>query len=96
MDGNYELIVYALDHNRLDIVEFDNDTLFMNIYHYWCFLHFLSPYYSWGEEAIANLRKNIIKKWPSNDFSNVYLFLELVSHRTRQIDPTYYFYESED
>ena len=95
MDGNYELIVYALDHNRLDIVEFDNDTLFMNIYHYWCFLHFLSPYYSWGEEAIANLRKNI-KKWPSNDFSNVYLFLELVSHRTRQIDPTYYFYESED
>ena len=63
MDGNYELIVYALDHNRLDIVEFDNDNLFMNIYHYWCFLHFFSPYYSWGEEAIPNLRKNI-KKWP--------------------------------
>ena len=47
MDGNYELIVYAIDHNHVDIVEFDNDTLFMNIYHFSCFLHFLSPYYSW-------------------------------------------------
>ena len=97
-NGNlyYEFTVYAIDHNHVDIVEFDNDTLFMNIYHFWCFVHFLSPYYSWEQEAIANLRKNIIKKWPSNDFSNVNLFLELVSCRTKEIDPTYYFYESED
>ena len=27
-NGNYELIVYAIDHNHVDIVEFDNDTLF--------------------------------------------------------------------
>ena len=96
MDRNNELIVYAIDHNHVDILELDNDTLFMNIYHFWCCLHFVSSNYSWGEGAAANLRKNIIKKWPSNDFSNVYLFLELISHRTKQIDPTYYFYQSED
>ena len=96
MDSYYEATIYAIDHNQIDIIEFDNDTLFMNIYHYWCFLHFLSPYYSWGKDAVVKLRENIIKKWPSNDFSNVYLFLELVSQMTRQIDPTYYFYESED
>ena len=95
-NGNlcYEFTVFAIDHSHVDIVEFDNDTL--NIYHFWCFVHFLSPYYSWEQEAIANLRKNIIKKWPSNYFSNVNLFLELVSCRTKEIDPTYYFYESED
>ena len=47
-NGNlyYEFTVYAIDHNHVDIVEFDNDTLFMNIYHFWSFVHFLSPYYS--------------------------------------------------
>ena len=35
MDGNYyELVVYAIDHNQIDIVQFDDDTLFMNIYYY--------------------------------------------------------------
>ena len=92
----YELTVYAIDHHQIDIAKFDNDTLFMNIYNHWCFLHFLSPYYSWGKEAIVKLRKNIIKKWSSNDFSNVYLFSELVAQMTRQIDPSYYLYESED
>ena len=96
MDSYYETTIYAIDHNQIDIIEFDNDTLFMNIYHYWCFLHFLLPYYSWGKDATPKLRKNIIKKWPSNDFSNVYLFLELVSQMTRQVDLTYYFYKSED
>ena len=94
MDRNYE--EYRIDYSRLHISDFDNDTLFMNIYHFWFYLHFFSPCYSWREGAMANLRKNIIKKWPSNDFSNVYLFLELVSFQTKEIDPTSYFYESEN
>ena len=36
------------------------------------------------------------KKWPSNDFSNVNLFLELVSCRTKEVDPTNYLFQSED
>ena len=92
----YEFTIFEIDHNYMDIVEFDDDTLFMNIYHFWCFVHFLSPYYSWEEDAIQNLRKNIIKKWPSNDFSNVNLFLELVSCRTKEVDPTNYLFQSED
>ena len=92
----YQFTIFEIDHNYMDIVEFDDDTLFMNIYHFWCFVHFLSPYYSWEEDAIKNLRKNIIKKWPSNDFSNVSLFLELVSCRTKEVNPTGYLFKSED
>ena len=97
-NGNlhYEFTVFAIDHNYTTIVEFDDDTLFMNIYHYWCFVHFLSPYYTWEKDAIQNLRKNIIRKWPTNDFSNVNLFLELLVCKAKEIDPTKYFFESED
>ena len=92
----YEFTIFEIDHNYMDTVEFDDDTIFMNIYHFWCFVHFLSPYYSWEKDAIQNLRKSIIKKWPSNDFSNVNLFLELVFCRTKEVDPTNYLFQSED
>ena len=81
MDRNYE--IYPI-FGYGKISEFDTDTLFMNIYHFWYYFHCFSSCYSWREKALVNLRKNIIKKWPSNDFSNVYLFLELVCQRTRE------------
>ena len=43
-----------------------------------------------------NLKENIIKKWPTNHFCNVNLFLELVFLKNKDIDPTVYFYKSED
>ena len=58
--------------------------------------HYLSPYYLWEQNAMMKLKENIIKKWPLNDFCNVNLFLELMSFRNRDIDPTVYFWKSED
>lgn len=92
----YQFTVMQIDNKYMKISEFKDETLFMNIYHYWCFLHFLSPYYSWENEAIKTLRINIIRKWPRKDFSNVNLFLELLSCRAKELDPTNYFFKSED
>ena len=36
---------------------------------------------------MIKLKENVIKKWPSNDFCNVNLFLELMSSRNKDIDP---------
>ena len=91
----YEFTVSEIDNEYMKIIEFNNETLLMNIYHYWCFVHFLSLYYSWGDEAIKNLKMNILQKWPK-DFSNVNLFLELLLSRTKEVDPTRYFFQSED
>ena len=68
----------------------------MNIYNYWCFCHYLPIYYSWEEHAKEKLRENIVKKWPTNDFCNVNLFLELVLLKNENIDPTAYLWKSED
>ena len=93
-DEQYEITIFTFDSNNID--EFDNDTLFINIYNYWCFSHYLPIYYSWEEYAKEKLKENIIKKWPTNDFCNVNLFLELVSLKNKDIDPTVYSLKSED
>ena len=92
----YEFTISQIDNKYMKIREFNNETLFMNIYHYWCFVHFLSPYYSWGDKAIKNLKMNILQKWPRKDFSNVNLFLELLLSRTKEVDPAKYLFQSED
>ena len=92
----YRVTLFEIDTNNRLIEEFDNDTLFLNIYNYWCICHYLSPYYLWEQNAMMKLKENIIKKWPLNDFCNVNLFLELMSSRNRDIDPTVYFWKSED
>ena len=92
-DQPYEITIFA---NKIVINEFDTDTLFMNIYNYWCFCHFLSPYYLQEGDATIKLKENIIKKWPTNDFCNVNLFLELISSGNKDVDPTVYFFKSED
>ena len=41
MDNSmYEIV--RLRFNQDNINEYDNDTLFMNIYNYWCLSHYLS------------------------------------------------------
>ena len=94
--SNYDIIIFEIDKDNRNIGQFDNDTLFMNIYNFYCFSHYLSPYYSWEERAKERLKQNIIKKWPTDDFCNVYLFLELLTHRCKKVDPTFYFWRSED
>ena len=87
----YRVTLFEIDTNNRLIEEFDNDTLFLNIYNYWCICHYLSLNYLWEQNAMMKLKENIIKKWPLNDFCNVNLFLELMSSRNRDIDPTVYF-----
>ena len=43
----YEEKVRRIDTDEEKISEFDNDTLFMNIYHFWCFTNYVSMYYLW-------------------------------------------------
>ena len=88
----YQFTVMQIDNKYMKMSGLKDETLFMNIYHYWCFVHFLSPYYSWENQAIKTLRINIIRKWPRKDFSNVNLFLKLLSCRTKELDPTKYFF----
>ena len=44
-DAYYDLIIFEIDGDNRNIDQFDNETLFMNIYNFYCFSHYLSPYY---------------------------------------------------
>ena len=90
-----EVTFVFIDATRM-IDGFESDTLFMNIYNYWCFCRHLLWRHLWDKKAMLELKKNIIKKWPKNDFCNVNLFLELMSANNKEIDPTVYFWKSED
>ena len=95
MNNKYQITLFEIDTNNRLIEDFDNDTLFLNIYNYWCLRHYLPSYYL-REQYLNKLRKNIIKKWPLNDFSNVNLFLELICSKDREVNPMGYFWRSED
>ena len=95
-DSYFEFIIFEIDRDNRNIFRFDDETLFMNIYTLCCFCRYLSPYYKWEEEAIERLKRNIIKKWPTNDFCNVFLFVELLSHGSEKVNPITFFWKSED
>ena len=91
MDNDIIIVEIFVTKERINL--FDTDTLFMNIYYYWHCYHLLS--FHWKSKALIKLKRNIIKKWPLNDFC-VNLFLKLVSMKDQNIDPTNYFFKSED
>ena len=91
----YEFTISQIDHGYQEISEFDNETLFMNIYHYWCFSNYLSMYYIWKYTALDRLKSDIRKKW-SKDFTNVNLFIELIDRRYEPINPSDLYFNSED
>ena len=37
-DLYYEVVIFEIDRNNQNIAKFDDDTLFMHIYHFYCFL----------------------------------------------------------
>ena len=48
MSMSYENTIREIDNDYDKIKDFDNESLFFNIYHFWCFAAYLSPYYIWG------------------------------------------------
>ena len=96
LESTLNWIILRIDKNQETINEFDNDTLFMNIYYFYCFSRYLSPYYKWEKEALKRLKENIILKWPKETFGNVFVFIELLSRGFKEVNPAGYFWRSED
>ena len=95
-ESTFEWVIFKIDQNQKRVEEFDNETLFTNIYLFYCFCRYLSPYYKWEKEALKRLKENIILKWPKETFGNVFVFIELLSRGFKEVNPTVYFYNSED
>ena len=90
----YEEKVRQIDSGNEKIDEFDKDTLFLNIYHFWCFANYLSMYYIWRWTALDHLKMNLRKKWPKN-FVNVNLFIELCERKSEMISPVVFYDDDE-
>ena len=91
----YEFTIAQIDNGYQKIGEFDHDTLFINIYHFWCFANCLSMYHILRHTALDRLKNNIRKKW-LKDFTNVNLFIELCERKTELISPFDFYFNSED
>ena len=92
---SYEFTICQIDNGYQKITDFDNDTLFENIYTYWCLTNYMSMYYIWRYTALDRLRSNLKRKWPK-DFTNVNLFIELCDRKTELINPFTFYFNSED
>ena len=95
---SYELfdhVINGIDNRHIDKKFFEEETLFMNIFYCFYFTKYLSPYYSWGEEIIKSLKRNMRRKWSKN-LPNVDFFIKQVERRSPEIDPYHYYFKSED
>ena len=91
----YEFTIAQIDNGYMKISEFDNETLFINSYDFWCFVNYMSMYYIWRYTALDRLKRNIRKKW-LEDFTNVNLFIELYERKFELISPFDFYFNSED
>ena len=60
--GYFEFTISQIENGYQKISDFDDETLFMNIYHFSCFSKYLSSYYRWGIKALKNFKRNIKRK----------------------------------
>ena len=86
----YETFFKRIDKDYRKIKEFDKQTLFSNIYCFWCLHHFFSMYYIWKPTALTRLER---EKWVA-DLPNVNLFLERIRERDETVKPILFFYNS--
>ena len=56
-----ENTICEIDNDYDKIKDFDNHTLFINIYNFWCFANYLSVYCIWGSTALDRLKLNLKK-----------------------------------
>ena len=95
-NGYFEFTISQIENGYYKVSDFDDETLFINIYNYWSFVKYLSPYYKWGNKALRRLERNIKRKWNSRDLTNVDYFIDLVKKHSKEINPMSYFFNSED
>ena len=89
-----EITIAEIENDYDKIADFDKDTLFFNIYNFWCFSNYLSMYCLWGKTALDRLKINLKRKW-KKDLPNVNLFIELVERKTEKINPQMFYFDSE-
>ena len=87
----YEYFFNRIDKDYRKIKEFDKQTLFSNIYYFWCLHHFFSMCHIWKPTALTRLER---EKWVA-DLPNVNLFLERIRERDETVKPILFFYDSE-
>ena len=61
-NGYFEFTISQIENGYYKVSDFDDETLFINIYNYWSFVKYLSPYYKWGNKALRRLERNIKRK----------------------------------
>ena len=89
-----KITIAEIDNGYFKIKNFGNDTLFLNIYNFWCFSNYLSMYYIWRITALDRLKMNLKRKWMT-DLTNVNLFIELIERKTEKLNPLNFYFDSE-
>ena len=88
-------VIQKLDKKEISYRQFQFEPLFINLYYCFYFVKFLSPYYTWGNEVIKVIKRNIRKKWRPS-LPNVEFFFYQMERGDTQIDPFDYWFHSED
>ena len=91
----FQFMFDQIDQGYYKISELDDETLFINIFYFYCFVKYLSPYCKWGKKALTKLKRNIKKKWSKECLPDVGYFIKLVEKQSKEIDPSDYFFNSE-
>ena len=91
----FDHVINGIDNGFIDEKYFQEETLFINIFYYFYFTKYLSPYYSWGERIIKSLKRNIRRKWVDS-LPNVDFFISRLEQKIKEFDPMDYYDNSED
>ena len=88
-------MIIDIDNGLIDKDYFNSETLFINIFYFFYFNKFLSPYCIWEKRIMKILKKNIKQKW-SKSLLNVDFFIKQMTDGRYEVDPFDYYYKSED
>ena len=91
----FDRVINDIDNGYINEKIFEEENLFINIFCCFYFTKYLSPYYSWGDKIIKSLKRNIRRKWLKS-LQNINFFIMQIEKKTPEMDPFYYYYNSED
>ena len=91
----FDHVINGIDNGFINEKYFEEENLFINIFYCFLFIKFLSPYYSWEDELIASLKRNIRRKWVKF-LPNIEFFMKQMEKRRSELDPYDYYYNSDD